>query len=75
MPGKLTELRQALFNQARLAPNSEARQPPEANGLVLLPTSNSERLLGAMPLERLDAHALGNSTGCPQPMSTKKDKP
>ena len=29
-------------------------------------TWNSKRLLGAMVLDRLDAHAMGNTTGCPQ---------
>ena len=27
---------------------------------------NSKRLLGAMVLDRLDAHGMGNSIGCPQ---------
>ena len=44
---------------------------PETTGVVMRLllahlTWNSKRLLGAMVLDRLDAHAMGNTTGCPR---------
>ena len=44
---------------------------PETTGVVMRLllahlTWNSKRLLGAMVLDRLDAHAMGNTAGCPQ---------